>query len=531
MTLLGIIFATFASEDLTCITVGVLISQGELGWATGLVGCYVGILAGDFGLWLVGRFFGVAILRNERVRRRLPTRSIDSLGAWFDRNGGKAVFTARFIPGARFPIYVGAGALGRRAGPFVLIAAIAGLIWTPILVGLVALVGEPIVAPLERFFTHGWIAMGLAAVIVFLLLVLIRSLATSVGRAKWIVRISRMWRWEFWPTWFFYLPVVPYIAWLSLRHGGFRTITAANPMIPHGGIVGESKYDIMRQLPGEWAVRSARIDAVRPDAREAAFQTMLDEGWKFPLILKPDVGERGAAVGKVNELDEARTYLSRGDWPVLVQPFAPGPCEAGVFYYRYPNESTGRIFSITDKVFSILECDGESTVEQHIWRHPRYRMQAKTFLARLGDRAKDVPPRGERLPLAMAGNHCQGTMFRDGAHLNTPELERRINEVAHEIDGFYFGRFDVRYAAADALRAGRDFTIIELNGVSSESTNIYDPSWSLFRAYRVLFEQWRILFQIGAQNVAEGATRSSWRSLFGLFREYGLKRNVPTLSD
>ena len=531
MTLIGIIVATFASEDLTCIGVGVAISQGKLDWTIGLLGCYVGILAGDFGLWLLGRFFGVAILRNERIRRRLPTKSLDGLGAWFDRNGGKAVFTARFVPGARFPIYVGAGALGRKAGPFVAIAALAGLIWTPVLVGVVALIGEPIVAPLESFFRHGWMAIGAAALLLFFLFALIRSLSTFVGRAKWKARVSRVWRWEFWPMWLFYLPLIPYVCWLSLRHGGFRTITAANPCMPHGGIIGESKHDIMQRLPADWAAKSVLIDATDSQERGGAIERLLNDGWSFPLILKPDVGERGAAVAKVDDLDDALRYMGRGTWPVLVQPYVAGPHEAGVFYYRYPNEPAGRIFSITDKVFSHLECDGESTIERLIWRHPRYRMQAKTFLDRLGDRAGDVPPRGERVQLAVAGNHCQGTMFRDGTHLITPELEKRIDEISRSIHGFYFGRFDVRYADGEALREGRDFTIIELNGVSSESTNIYDPTWPILPAYRVLFKQWRILFEIGARRTALGSKRSSWRELFRLIRKYCWNRTVPVLSD
>jgi hypothetical protein len=51
--------------------------------------------------------------------------------------------------------------------------------------------------------------------------------------------------------------------------------------------------------------------------------------------------------------------------------------------------------------------------------------------------------------------------------------------------------------------------VIELNGVTSESTNIYDPTWSLARAYRTLFRQWSLLFQIGHANRARGIPASS----------------------
>ena len=46
--------------------------------------------------------------------------------------------------------------------------------------------------------------------------------------------------------------------------------------------------------------------------------------------------------------------------------------------------------------------------------------------------------------------------------------------------------------------------IIEVNGVTSEATHIYDPSNSLLSAYRVLFAQWRYAFEIGVNNIRHG---------------------------
>jgi hypothetical protein len=49
------------------------------------------------------------------------------------------------------------------------------------------------------------------------------------------------------------------------------------------------------------------------------------------------------------------------------------------------------------------------------------------------------------------------------------------------------------------------FRVIELNGVSAEATHIYDPAISVLDAYRVLFRQWRLAFEIGALNRDHGA--------------------------
>ena len=48
------------------------------------------------------------------------------------------------------------------------------------------------------------------------------------------------------------------------------------------------------------------------------------------------------------------------------------------------------------------------------------------------------------------------------------------------------------------------FRVIELNGVSAEATHIYDPAISVLDAYRVLFRQWRLAFEIGAMNRDHG---------------------------
>ena len=47
---LGIILATFVSEDLTCVGVGLLIAAGHIDWLPGLAGCFLGIAVGDLGL-------------------------------------------------------------------------------------------------------------------------------------------------------------------------------------------------------------------------------------------------------------------------------------------------------------------------------------------------------------------------------------------------------------------------------------------------------------------------------------------------
>ena len=138
------------------------------------------------------------------------------------------------------------------------------------------------------------------------------------------------------------------------------------------------------------------------------------------------------------------------------------------------------------------------------------------FLTRHADRIDRIPAAGEVVRLAQAGNHAQGTEFLDGRHLITPALEARVDEIARRVVGFYFGRFDVRYHDRQAFMEGQDLTIIELNGVSSEATHIYDPSRSLLAAWATLMTQWSLAFAIGAANRACGHQPTSLRRLASL---------------
>ena len=526
-----IVVATFVSEDLTCISVGLLIYEGRLSWPFGVAACFTGIFVGDVGLWLIGRFAARVTARSKWLTRRLNHDRLQAAAQWFDRSGWAAILGARFLPGMRLPVYVGAGLLG--TGTFMVWACIAALLWTPLLVTLVAGLGDVVVRPMESFFHSGWIAVAVTGILLFVLHRLIGITVTETGRARLIARVSRLWRWEFWPTWLFYLPVVPWIAYLAIRHRGLTTLTAANPGIPSGGgVIGESKFHILRQLPSEWVVPSFLIPAGDVETRYKELVCGVREnGWTYPLILKPDVGQRGAGLRLAQNSADVRAYLAANPQAILAQEFHRGPFEAGVFYYRIPGETSGRLFSITDKQFPSVIGNGRSTVEELIWRHPRYRMQAATFLARLNGRSGRILGDGDRVSLAVAGNHCQGTMFCDGAHLVTPQLDRTIDTIARAFDGFFFGRFDIRYSDVDAFKAGRDFKIVELNGVTSESTNIYDPSWPLWEAYRVLFAQWRLAYEIGSRNRDLGQTVAPLRAVLDEAREFYRHRHVKLIAD
>jgi hypothetical protein len=281
--------------------------------------------------------------------------------------------------------------------------------------------------------------------------------------------------------------------------------------MPSGGFAGESKLDILRGLSSSRrglasVARAVRLDSsLDADARcHAARMFMEKRGLGFPLVVKPDAGQRGEGVRVVRSDEELEEALRREARDLLVQEYAPG-FEFGVFYYRRPCEEQGHIFSITEKRFPTVRGDGESTLEELILRDERAVCMAKVYRRQHAARLGEVPARGQVLALVELGSHCRGALFLDGSRFRTDALARAIDRISRGFPGFYFGRFDIRTPSLEDFLRGRNFKIVELNGVTSEATHIYDPAVGLFDAYRVLLRQWRLAFEIGAQNRARGA--------------------------
>jgi hypothetical protein len=455
---------------------------------------------------------------------RLP---VEDARRWLDEHAAVTMLGSRFMPGSRLPTYVGAGVVGMPCARFATWACVGVLTWTPLLVWIAAATGTLVLSPLPGAGVDGWLTRLAFVGVVF---VLLKVASQRLARARTLTtRLTRWSRWEFWPMWIFYAPVAVWLLWLSVRHRGIGTITASNPGIPDGGVVGESKFLILSRLPERWTVPSAIVDASTSRERtHRILEVIRQRAWTFPVILKPDVGQRGVGVRLARGAEDIEAYCAGESGRILIQPYHAGPFEAGLFYYRFPGENRGKIWSITDKHFPLVVGDGRSTVEDLIWAHPRYRLQAGIFLSRHGRVLARVLRPGETFQLAIAGNHAQGTLFRDGWHLWTPALERRIDEIAQAYPGFFIGRFDVRYTTLAALQTGDDLAIVELNGATAESTNIYDPSRSLASAYRQLFRQWALVFAIGAANRQAGAPVTGTARLLRLLHTH--VRSTPAFA-
>ena len=528
-----LIFAsTFVLEDIAVLGAALLVvnSMVALPWAAG--SSFAGIWIGDFGLYVLARHFGRPVF--ERLWfKRLVGKKIDIARSegWFRDHGTAAIVISRAVPGTRLPTYLAAGLLKVPAARFLTITGAACVIWVAALFGFSYHVGMMVISEFAMFRSEAG-KLGACIVLAAVLGWMLRKGIRKISLGSLAVRLKR---WEFWPPVVFYIPVAAKYLSLAIKYRSFSLPTLANPGMYLGGMIGESKFETLADLARAHREAVAETHLVRFDSVEQQTSQILrlrnENSLQYPVVLKPDVGQRGYGFKLIHSDEDVRPYVAHFTRDLLVQQYAPGPFEAGIFYYRFPQERRGRIFAITEKMFPAVTGDGRHTLEELIRADPRATLVASTYVQRFESEKARVLAAGESFRLVEAGNHCQGAIFLDGGRLLSAALQERIDEISQSIPGFFVGRFDVRYSSEEALRQGRDFQIIELNGASAEATHIYDPRNSLWNAYRTLFRQWEIVFAIADQNRRRGLRTMPARTILEEFSQYRRQAALHPVSD
>jgi pimeloyl-ACP methyl ester carboxylesterase/membrane protein DedA with SNARE-associated domain len=515
--------ATLVSEDLTCVGVGVMVAAGRISFLLGTSACFVGIFLGDVLLFAAGRFLGRPAVKRAPLKWLIQEQDVRRSSAWFSHQGMKVIFASRFLPGTRLPTYFAAGLFNTNPLKFVIYFLLASAVWTPLLIGVAAGLGDGVISSALLQGHDLLVKLLLGSGAAYLATRLLLGMTSFQGRRLLVSSWRRITRWEFWPPWVFYMPVVCYIGLLAVKYRSLTLFTVANPAMPASGFIGESKTDILRGLSAAngFVARASTIGGSIDLSKrlEKARSFMVRNGLTFPVVLKPDTGQRGSGVAVVRSNVELEQYLKNNGAAAIIQEYVSG-FEFGVFYYRYPSTAEGRIFSITEKRFPRVMGNGKSTLAELILSDPRAVCMAQFYLNKQAERLFDIPQKGEAVQLVEVGTHCRGAIFLDGSWVNTEVLEQAIDRISQSYPGFYFGRYDIRTPSIEDFKQGRNFKVLELNGVTSEATHIYDPKNSLFTAYKVLFSQWRIAFEIGEQNRRRNFAPTSLWALAGLLIEF-----------
>lgn len=310
--------------------------------------------------------------------------------------------------------------------------------------------------------------------------------------------------WEHWPAFMFYLPLLPFFFIRSLKAGHPFYYTIANPAILFSGNGTESKFKTLHLLPE--SLRPISLLVTKKDSVLSIREKLEGLGLGFPLIAKPNIGFRGYLVKKIDSQEALEKYLQHVDEEVIIQEFIPYENELGIFYHRIPGQEKGKITSVTIKKFIKVKGDGQLTLSALIQKDNRAYLYTDIFSLLHQDRLDKVLKKDEELTLSLIGNHSKGTQFINGNHLINEELEAFIDNVCQKMTGWYYGRLDIKYENYKKLLHGEEFKILEINGIISEPTHIYDASHenaSYFKALKSINDHWSILGKIAVKNHKE----------------------------
>lgn len=313
----------------------------------------------------------------------------------------------------------------------------------------------------------------------------------------------------------FYIPNIPFAFYHAIKAKNLVFYTAVNPTIENSGIGTESKYKTMQLIPKEYL--PITIFHKANSSINETLNTVKKLNIPYPLIAKPDIGFRGLLVKKIMSENELKSYLEKYPIDILVQEFLTEKEECGIFYLRFPDNQSGKITSITLKHFLHIVGDGKHTINELIILNKRAKNYIEIIKSNATIPLDTIIKKGEKTQISYIGNHSKGTQFINGNHLISKKLEETINSLNKQIDGWFYGRVDLKYNTFEDLENGR-FKILELNGILAEPTHIYDASKTNYlQALKEMRVHWKQLYKIARIN--HDQNNVPYRSTIGLLKD------------
>lgn len=309
--------------------------------------------------------------------------------------------------------------------------------------------------------------------------------------------LEKIYKWEFWSFGAVYWPIFIYFILISIRFKTLAWLSYVNPGMEYGGFVDTAKDKVMIQFDRNLVPKECLI--LDNTSFEECNNLMKKNKLFFPIIAKPNKGQRGTAVEKINSADELFEYLTLYSDEIVLQEFIDLDLEYGVFYHRIPNKKNGTIMSLMERKFFTVTGDGKQTLQMLIKNNKRGRLYTKLFFSQYQSELEDIIKKGHIKKLGVIGNHCKGTTFLDSRNKITQKLISTFDNISKQVDGFYYGRYDIKAQTFEDLESG-NIKIIELNGANSEPAHIYQPGYKYWNAMKDLFFYWNILYNIARIN-------------------------------
>ncbi len=295
--------------------------------------------------------------------------------------------------------------------------------------------------------------------------------------------------------------------------------SVVNPVIETGGLFGESKINILNRIPEKFLPITVFIPKHEKELA-AILKKLKLAGIVFPLIAKPDIGERGFLVEILKTENELAHYINRIKANFIIQELIMLPTELSVLYYRMPSEKKGKITSICIKKNLSVIGDGTSNIETLMSIKPRAILQLERFKKNHPELLKNIPTKGQEVEIEPIGNHSRGTTFLNGNDFIDKELTHVFDEVCFQMEDIFYGRFDLKCESIEGIKEGKGFKVMEFNGVGSEPAHIYDPEYPKIKAYKDLYQHCKILYKISVEQMNKGVKAMSIKEIVQSYKVY-----------
>ncbi len=308
---------------------------------------------------------------------------------------------------------------------------------------------------------------------------------------------------EYYPWYFWHTLLLPFHIWNAIKCKSLFYYTSLNPGLGNsGGFFADSKKKMLGNIPKSFLLNECILINNGDEIKQLEKQ-LISKAYSFPLVFKPEMGERGIGVAIIFNLEMAKKYLKNvHQYPIIVQDYCDYKLEFGLFVAKLPDKPWS-ILGVTGKLPMQVIGDGKSDVETLLANDCRYKSQL-VRLKKTDLKLDFVLEADKILVIEHILNHRLGTKFTNCNHLITDQFVQKIADLCNSIDGFYYGRFDIKVADLDNFEAG-DFKIIELNGAASEPTIIYDQEKTGFmNSLRLMIKHTLIQGYIAKNNIANG---------------------------
>ena len=318
---------------------------------------------------------------------------------------------------------------------------------------------------------------------------------------------------------------IPFYIYLGVQclinRVGIKGLAKANYALDHGEIGLGSKFDSQLAFDQRFFLPSVLIgDSLSVDQKKDQIHQFVNQHG-YPVILKSNVGSVGKGIAKISTKNDVDRHAPRLLGGYILQKFTSNPFECGVFYIRQNGKP--KITGINKKHFPTVVGNGREDVLALAKRHPRYSKHWRSFLQDID--TAEVLELGVEKRLSFIGSHTLGCKFTDDADLHTDELERAIFAVFETQPGFNFGRVDVKAADEEAFKRG-EFVVIEVNGVASLPTHMFDPKYSVWQAYEIFFQHAKYLANIAAEQRRQPMALLSYWQVLQMVKENQAMLNV-----